>query len=215
MKRLTRPPKPDTARVREQLHTMSGEECAYCGKKLQEGWHKDHYLPQEHFDHLKDCWLNFLPSCPACNRRKWDYVPPALKNKIIVEPHVATSMPHDYVLDEIYAPHKAASERIIDPSFDNPDEHLEFVPLAFDYLPKDGSKIGTITHVKFFKQNKVFAKDLKKILEYIKFVLRLDISSTEKKTLLLLHLTASGYSIVGVMLYEYWSGFPPEIIEEL
>lgn len=62
---------------REQIFSMFGGKCAYCGCDLQKGWHADHVEPvhREWWKKVgaglecpeRDNIGNLFPSCPPCN----------------------------------------------------------------------------------------------------------------------------------------------------
>lgn len=112
--------------IRRVLAAMSNHECAWCGIRLEQ-WQVDHYLPQTRFPHVAYCWDNLLPSCPRCNRRKSGYVPSGLKHRVVVDPALHERHPEAarFVKSELLP---FLEERLVDPSFEDPATHLEFVP---------------------------------------------------------------------------------------
>ena len=64
---------------REYIYNKYNGRCAYCGEKLQKGWHVDHLEPikrqvgggKKYNEYPeRDNTKNKLPSCPACNINK-------------------------------------------------------------------------------------------------------------------------------------------------
>ena len=127
--------------IRRTLRQMS-RECAWCEVSLEPGWQVDHWLPKEPFPFVAYCWENLLPSCPGCNRRKSKLVPPTLRDQKVVDPVLQGDYPTarafrkgDLLLQ--------LPERLVDPSHEEPAEHLEFIPPALSWRGK--SKVGDFT----------------------------------------------------------------------
>jgi len=68
-------------KVRNRLYHKYNGHCAYCGCKLQSGWHADHLIPIRRNVDLhgnllglenpeNDTEENLMPSCPSCNINK-------------------------------------------------------------------------------------------------------------------------------------------------
>jgi uncharacterized protein (TIGR02646 family) len=131
--------------VRRALIVMSDSECAYCGFLVgNDHMQVDHVLPQEHFPFVAYAWPNLLPTCDACNRKKLAFVPESLRNKIIVEYCLREHRLHDHVFDKEHLFGVVAREdRLIDPTFDDPTEHIEVLLDVPTYVPK--SAIGRVT----------------------------------------------------------------------
>ncbi len=151
--------------IRKALWTMSEKCCAYCGKQLKlSEMDVEHYLPKEAFEYLAYCWENYLPSCKRCNQNlKGTYVPSTLQEKILKDPvilHLKAEERYDKTSVLM-----ACLDRIIDPSFDNPSEHLTFDVLLHGYIPK--TAIGICTNNYFFNDKEV-ADDLEKISESVR-----------------------------------------------
>lgn len=162
--------------VRETLSSTSNEECSYCGKKIiGSDMDVDHFLPSAVFPYLSYCWDNMLPSCKRCNQAlKNDYSPPALKEKIIIE-HCAQNLvnPYDFTFNKNIMYALAKDERLIDPTFDNVDEHLEFNPEF--YLFKAKSPIGEKT-IEIFFDNVDTMRQFEKISIIVKEFVKLGLS---------------------------------------
>ncbi len=157
-----------TSQIRCKLFGMSDKCCAYCGKRLMASeMDVDHYLPSSRFPYLAYCWENLLPACKYCNQiAKGNYSPPSLTalkiGEDIVCDGVLADVPYNKtrILDEI-----ASQDRLIDPTHDNPEDHLEFNPEFYCYEVK--SEIGRITNEHFFHHKEV-AGDWEKLSALIK-----------------------------------------------
>lgn len=147
--------------VRKELYKMSNECCAYCGKKIScIEMDVDHFLPSSKFPYLSYCWYNFLPSCKLCNQSfKKDIYPKISQNITLVERCLINEDLKDkgvkitkpmlftkkIVLNKVFI-----NDRLIDPSFDEIEEHLEFNPLLYNYKGK--TNIGKKTADTFFSK---------------------------------------------------------------
>jgi len=142
------------SKIRKQLLSMSDESCAYCGKKITNStMDVDHYLPASKFNFLAYCWENYLPSCKYCNQNlKHDFIPKSLENKNLAEEFLINSFTNSipYNKENIL---NNTNDRIIEPSFDNIETHLEFDAEFMTYKIK--SEIGKITNEMFFKHSEV------------------------------------------------------------
>jgi uncharacterized protein (TIGR02646 family) len=141
--------------VRRALLALSGGECAYCGRDVgNDHMQVDHILPKEEFPFLAYAWENLLPSCDACNRRKKSYVPPSLQKKRVVERCLVEDQAHDFVFDKprLFG-EIARAERLVDPSFDDPAEHIELLFDFATYRPKD--RMGQITHARLLRHPEI------------------------------------------------------------
>lgn len=150
--------------VRNELHEMSNGCCAYCGKKIScSDMDIDHFLPSSKFPYLSYCWYNFLPSCKLCNQSyKKDLSPKNLQHIKIIERCLKNEELEDKgvkivnpmlftkktVLNKMFA-----EDRIIDPSFDIIEKHLEFNPMMYNYKGK--TNIGKKTADTFFSKVEV------------------------------------------------------------
>lgn len=160
--------------ARRALLAMSADECAYCGLWIgNDHMQVDHILPKEAFPFVAYAWENLLPTCDACNRRKLAFVPPSLIGKTVVEPCLEGSMAHDIVFRK---PHVfleiARDDRLVDPSFDNPDEHIDVLMDIPTYRPK--SSIGEITYKRFFRHPEVTCR-LAKVREAARVVIEAEL----------------------------------------
>jgi uncharacterized protein (TIGR02646 family) len=162
------------SKIRTTLLEMSDSCCAYCGRKIKlEEMDVEHFLPKEAFPYLAYCWENYLPSCNPCNQSvKRDFVPKSLENRLLKDFDIDPFAPKDATQEtlkinllaqiadyECFDKNiilKNCQDRIIDPSFDNPSDHLEFNVLLSGY--EGLTDIGEITKSLFFDKN--FADDL-------------------------------------------------------
>lgn len=119
------------SQIRKQLLEMSHNTCVYCGIKINDNsMDVDHYLPSSEFPYLAYCWDNLLPTCKTCNQNlKSNFSPDSLKNIKIVEQILSETFEHDLIYDkELLLNQIAKDDRLIEPTFDNPEEHLQFNP---------------------------------------------------------------------------------------
>jgi uncharacterized protein (TIGR02646 family) len=187
--------------VRRALLEMSDSECAYCGLLVgNDHLQVDHFLPKEHFPLLAYAWENLLPSCDACNRRKLDFVPERLRNKAIVEPCLEAHHPHDHVFDKEQLFRVIASDqRLIDPTFDEPEDHLEILTDIPDYRPK--SPIGQVTYKRLLARREILEH-----LAKIKRAARVSIEGTCPDEVLEDFARVCGYPSVFRRFVAYWRG---------
>jgi uncharacterized protein (TIGR02646 family) len=167
-------------RIRTTLLEMSDSCCAYCGRKIKlEEMDVEHFLPKEAFPYLAYCWENYLASCKPCNQYiKRDFVPESFKKRLLKDINIDKFIPKNAVQETLKANLSTqladyeyfdksvilenCQDRIIDPSFDNPNEHLKFDVLSgYEGL----TDIGKITKSLFFEEN--FADDLANISKSI------------------------------------------------
>lgn len=133
--------------IQAGVRGLTSERCAWCGRPG--GVTTDHYLPKEAFPRLAYCWENLLPSCHFCNeKRKRDYVPPGLVSDSLVDPALAPG-PNEraYAPDQILP---ALPERLVDPSFEDPAQHLRFDPMSHGYTAL--TRVGEVTRGRFFDE---------------------------------------------------------------
>lgn len=133
----------DISAIRRSLETMSDGLCAWCEQLLQSGWHVDHWLPKIKFPLVCYCPDNLLPACASCNRRKDAVVPPGLKGKVVVDPVLISDYPEHipFLKDQLYP---ILDDRLIDPSFEDPATHLEFVAAALSFRGLTKAGIFTV-----------------------------------------------------------------------
>lgn len=135
--------------IRDAVRSMSDGECAWCGKLVPDAdMEVDHYLPKAHFPRLAYCWSVYLPSCGDCNnRRKRDFVPRGLPDDSVHDPALASNSPEGqpYVPNTVLG---ALEHRLVEPTFDDPADHLEFEPLLATY--QERTETGRVTISRFF-----------------------------------------------------------------
>lgn len=125
-----------TQPVREAVSALSGDRCAWCEAALGTRLHVEHYLPQEHFANLRFCWENFLPSCEACNRAKKTWIPKELEGSPLLDPVLATAESTDGIPYEPAAVLGPITDRFLEPTLDDPADHLAFEPAALAFSTK-------------------------------------------------------------------------------
>jgi len=194
----------DISKIRQTLLEMSNKTCVYCGIKIDNtDMDVDHYLPSSQFHYLAYCWENLLPSCKRCNQSsKSSFFPKSLTGKKIIENILSDKFEHDLIYDKAYILTSITKDdRLIEPTFDNPEEHLEFNPEFFLYESK--TKIGELTIRKFFSHKEV-AEDWEKLS---KFIQQLIINSKDEQAALdtlNFFIEAKGNKFVCLMFYQYW-----------
>lgn len=189
--------------IRENLSLMSVNSCCYCGKRiLESNLDVDHYLPSSKFPFISYCWDNLLPSCKRCNQAlKRSYYPPILKDKKIIEncgQKIVDPFDITYNKNIIYS--LSRNERIIDPTFDNVDDHLEFKPELFLYKPK--SKIGEKT-IEIFFSNAETMKYFEQISNTVKHLVG-DIDRVNGRIALDNFIGIDGSEYYYNVYWEYW-----------
>ncbi len=167
---------------RRALLAMSDGECAYCGMWTgNDHMQVDHILPKERFPFVAYAWENLLPACDACNRRKASFVPASLEGKTIVERCLGGTTPHDHLFDKLHLfTAVARDDRLVDPSFDAPEEHVELLMDVPDYRPK--SPIGKLTYRRFLRHPEI-AERLRKVRDLARIVLDLPLSPEQLHTI--------------------------------
>ena len=175
------------------------QECSYCGIKLK-SVEVDHYLPKSEFPYLSYCYDNYLLSCSDCNQKlKGDFYPESLKGKNYGEDFLVNEIPNiiKYEKENLLL---STNDRIIEPSFDDIEEHLEFNVLTCEYRVINSSKIGQITKNKFF--NKKFSEKLHQISIAVQEL----IENNTKETVMAFS-KIYGQSFYYEKFYEFWSEF--------
>jgi hypothetical protein len=187
--------------VRKALLTMSGNSCVYCGKKiLNNTMEVDHFLPKEEFPYLAYCWDNYLPACDKCNGRiKKAYVPPLIKDKIIIEDFLTETIKYDYIYDKTKILNEVLKdERLIEPTFDKIEDHLEFMPSSCSYKFK--SNIGKITMNKFFRDTR-----MEEELVQISILVKRLVENGNGLDIIQMLINLQGYEFYYSSLYKYWT----------
>ena len=190
------------SRIRKRLSEMSDGCCGYCGDKVTKlgDMEVDHYLPSSKFPYLAYCWDNLIPSCRYCNLIKSDFTPASLKGKKIGEHIVSDKYKFDYIYDKRYLLTEITQDdRLIDPTFDDPEEHLEFNPEFYFYEAK--TETGQITAKKFFNNHKELAEKWEQISLFIKKLVSDDVSEEIIHDYIKLH----GCEYICVKFYAYWA----------
>ena len=191
--------------IKKVLFNTTNGECAFCSRKVGDSdFDVEHYFPKEQFPYLAYSFENYLCSCKHCNQslkktyypKSLDSIKQSLRESILVNE-----------IDGIIAYNKKeildkTTDRIIEPTFDNIEEHLEFEPLSCTYLVKNNSSIGEETYKMFFNHREV--------VDYLqsinKQIMKMVMEGNSKDTILDLGLIC-GYSFYIEKFYEYWTKF--------
>lgn len=186
--------------VREAVRSMSQDRCAWCEAPLGAGLKVEHYLPRESFAALRFCWENLLPACETCNTAKGTFCPPALSSTTLIDPVL-----EGVLRGEVYAPTRllpTIAERLVEPTVDDPSEHLRFQPA--DCTWQEHTPTGRKTIEKLFSDPSRNL-DLQKLSDLVR---RLIVDGVSDETLRKygdLH----GHETVFNALVSYWKGFFP------
>ncbi|MFK5970811.1 MAG: HNH endonuclease [Candidatus Marithrix sp.] len=190
------------SKIRQKLLQMSNGTCVYCGTKIDDAtMDVDHYLPSSLFPYLAYCWDNLVSSCKKCNQNiKSDFSPASLTEKKIVEDILSDKFEYDLVYDKQQLL-KSINDRLIEPTFDDPEEHLEFNPEFYLYESK--TKIGKLTVSKFFSHKEIAEnwEDLSK------FIQKIIVSGKDKQAALDMvksFIELNGNEYVCLKFYQYW-----------
>jgi len=121
---LSTPRRNDLSIYRELLRReFEQDRCFYCGRKLTSAAHVDHFIP---WSFTKDDKLwNFVLSCPTCNLKKRDYLPP--KTYLL-----KLQQRNDHIIE------KSANMEIVAHEFKNYDHSL--LPRMWTYAQLAGLK---------------------------------------------------------------------------
>lgn len=194
--------------VCDELLNMFGRECAFCGKLLyseDSDTQVDHFLPKGKFKLISLCWENMILLCSNCNNKKRDYSPESLDGKIFIEPFAkdATKIPQNAEIYNRYQVLSSCMDRLIEPSFDNPSEHIRFDPASRQYEPL--SPIGELMNKRIFNRKKARDEQLMNLSNLVKvFVENTQNTQNPGQTRDEL-ITCFGYSFFIHEFYKYWS----------
>lgn len=194
----------EISKIRQTLLKMSNKTCVYCGDKIDNtSMDIDHYLPLSKFPYVAYCWENLLPSCKICNQHsKSGYFPKSLTKITIVENILSDKFQHDLIYDKEHILNNIVQDdRLIEPTLDNPEKHLEFNPIFYFYESK--TKIGELTNTKFFSHKEVAEKW--ELLS--KFIQQLIINSQDENAALetlKYFIEFNGNEYVCLKFYDYW-----------
>lgn len=186
--------------IRQAIQIIGQGECAWCGCLLSKIWRIDHYLPKETFPHLSYCWTNLLPSCISCNEyRKKTFYPKSLNKDSLVDPALPTTdSVRTYIPKDILP---CVTDRLIEPSYEEPNLHLKFVPAAYTY--KFITDIGEETQKRFFS-DKSDAEQWEKISNHVKRAIQDAISHEDLRSRLNDLVDLIGYSFYVQAYRDYW-----------
>lgn len=133
--------------IRKAVRAISGSECAWCGTRVPgANMQVDHYLPKEWLPRLSYCWVNLLPSCGSCNRRKLIFRPSGIDHDSLYEPALGThgSADASYDPETILDAHP---RRLVEPAFEDPAKHLAFEPVLATYVSVTDAGATTISRL--------------------------------------------------------------------
>jgi len=129
----------------EAICTIFHDKCAYCEAKLDEKAQLSWFRPrdnaqqnqdappdQDHYYWLRWEWSNMYPACWDCFNHK-RFLFPIGKRR---------ARPGTYGVENLY---EIEDPLLLDPCFDNPDQHLEFNSTDGSVCAKVGSKYGQAT----------------------------------------------------------------------
>lgn len=195
--------------LKDELLKMSNFECAYCGEKINlSKLDVEHFLPKSKFPYLSYSYLNLLPSCKTCNQTlKRSIYPKSLED-------IRETLGEAYLEGEIEGIQiipfdkatlfNATNDRIIDPSFDNPEDHIIFNPETCEYTVINSSNIGKETKNMFFRENQEYICELQVLSSLVMKM----ISEGSSKDTILNNLTQSkGFTYHINIFYEFWREF--------
>jgi hypothetical protein len=120
-----------------------------------------------------------------------------LKNRQLVEEILKDLFPQAevYKRETLLA---NTSDRIIEPTFDEPEEHLEFLAGFCFYNPF--TDIGTETYTMFFKHKEV-TKKFKDLSEFVQIVVK---GSENPQKIVESYIELSGYEYICLKFLTYW-----------
>ena len=163
--------------IRKAVNDLSAGECTWCGDLVAgPSMQVDHYLPKERFPRLAYCWAVLFPSCGPCNLRKSEYAPAGLARDSLYDPVLHPQFPSE----RPYTPESvldSRAERLVEPSFDDPADHLRFHPelAAYECLTPAGNE----TEKRFFNQ-RTDAERLVKLQAHVRHTVK---TSTSQQVL--------------------------------
>lgn len=193
------------SRIRKRLAEMSQDCCVYCGQRISNmEMDVDHFLPKSAFPYIAYCWENLLPSCKPCNQSlKQEYVPDALKDRVIVEEILREEMVWDNIYDKSFLLKEIAGHsRLIDPTFDNPEDHLAFNPEFYFYESR--TEIGNVTAKRLFNRRKATAENWEQISRFVKKIVMICEEPEEAREIVSAYVDLSGYEYVSHQFCDYW-----------
>ncbi|MEG1254833.1 HNH endonuclease signature motif containing protein [Clostridium sp.] len=189
--------------VRDYLINITKGCCTYCGKKIKDSdMDVDHFLPSHEYNYLAYCLDNLVPSCKKCNQNyKNKFVPNEIKGKKIIEACMEQELEEfDYIYDKDIILNELCSEsRLIEPTFDNVEEHVNFNPEFYMYEAK--TKIGENTISMFFDKSE-FVGELEEISNMVKEIV--EKNRDDNYEIIEFLIRAQGYDFYYNKFYEYW-----------
>lgn len=186
------------APVPKALRGMSNERCAWCERALDDNFKVEHYLPRKYFPWLAFQWENLLPACGRCNAAKHTWCPAPLKARPLIDPALV-----DQREGEVYDPAAvlpSIEDRLLEPSIDDPPEHLRFQPSDCTWKPLTAA--GKRTALRFFADD-TYNEHIQKVS-----ALARDHALGEMSEQAVAHiLELIGHETLFTTLTEYWRSF--------
>lgn len=161
--------------VKTALEKLFHDKCAYCEWKFTGGsdWDVEHFRPKgrvaERKDHpgyywLAYTWSNLYPSCTHCNQKRKDKPRWADSTELPAAGKLDQFPLQDEstrVMSPDYNDHLPDEQRLlIDPCYDNPEEHLGFDPKG-RIFSLDDNPYGEVT-IKVFNLRRRRLSDLRR-----------------------------------------------------
>lgn len=182
----------------EIFEKIFDSECVFCGAK-ERTLDIEHYLPTSKFPYLSYAYDNLLLSCKYCNQ--------TLKRNISPESLDGINYGEKYLIGEIdgiveYNKKKVLKnieDRLIEPTFDDIEKHIEFKYDTGVYIDK--TNIGRITNTMFF------SKKTAEIINRIKYIVMLLVKENKGDDVLKEIIETHGYSYYYRTYFEYWTDF--------
>jgi hypothetical protein len=145
-----------------------------------------------------------LPLCRQCNNAKKDFAPGSIQTGLAESFLIEENARGDFTGYEKSEVLRNVTDRLVEPSLDEPDDHIEFSPTIGRYLGK--SEIGNVTANKIFKRHEVFEKSVQTISDFIHNMLtEPDVYPNPRQTLDdLITVKNEGYSFITEKIYSYW-----------
>ncbi len=186
---------------------MFDEECAFCGKRLYL-WNTDtqvdHFLPERLFKLISLSWENMILLCGDCNNKKRKFSPESLNEKIFIEGFMkdSTIVPHGAEVFNKNQVFSCCDDRLIDPSFDDPVEHIRFDPASRQFEVQRSSSMGRLMKEKIFHRAKWLDELLRDLSDEIKGIVE---NASQPDQEVNARIKLYGHSFFSREFYRYWS----------
>ncbi|CAN2042739.1 putative ATPase AAA-type core domain-containing protein [Candidatus Magnetomoraceae bacterium gMMP-15] len=125
--------------VKERLHRIYNNKCAYCESKVINYSEIDHYRPKKYYYWLAYEWSNLLLVCKKCNMFKLNKFPIIDEQQRVLSPQ---KQKNEWVADS--KSFLAEKPLLLNPEIDNPEDYLAFYPDGRIYAI-DGNIRGNTT----------------------------------------------------------------------